>query len=112
MKRARWLNLLTDVGVPSGTARQFLDWHEQNPDVWREFEILALELIDSGRKRYGAKAILEVVRFNKTVKTKSEFSVNNNYSAYYARIFAIKYPQHSDFFEQRKIKGLSDKEAA
>lgn len=111
MIRTRWHNALIDAGVPSDTAKQFLDWHQQNPQVWAEFEKLALRLIQAGRKKFGAKAIVEVVRFNRTIATKTDFKINNNYAPYYARIFVIKYPLHSDFFEQREIKGLK-KEAA
>jgi hypothetical protein len=112
MKHVRWLNALIDNGVPSKTAAQFIKWHEQNPQVWREFEKLALELIAAGRKRYGAKCIMEVVRFNRMIETRTDFKVNNSYVTYYARIFAIKYPQYEGFFEERKIKGLKEQEAA
>jgi hypothetical protein len=30
--------------------------------------------------------------------------LNNNYSSMYSRMFTSNYPEHRDFFEQRKLK--------
>ena len=99
---------LEDMGVDSDTAAQFIGWHQRNPEVWKAFEAFALKLIARGMKHYGAKAIMEVVRYDQALKSSGEFKVNNNYSAYYARIFTLKYPQHKDFFEFREVRGLKE----
>lgn len=84
--------------IPTG---DFIKYHQENPEIWQEFKSLALRLIGRGVKRYGAKCIMEVVRYHKTITTKGEFKINNSYTAHYARAFIAKYPQHKDFFETR-----------
>lgn len=92
-------------GVSYATRRLFIDFHKANPDVWKQFERFALEACRLGLK-YSAKAIMERVRWHCEVENNQEFKVNNNFTAYYARIFAAKYPEHSKIFEFREVKGL------
>lgn len=113
MKKEDVIGGLLADGVNIKTSLQFLAWHEANPSVWQMFEEKALNLINSGKKRWGAKAIFEVIRYERAEKEGGQFedyAVNNNYPAYYARVFAMKHPQHKKFFEFREVKGL--KEAA
>jgi hypothetical protein len=113
MDRATAESALIADGVAWETVRSFVAWHSRNPSVWRKFENKALALIAKGKQRWGAKAIFEVIRYERAEEEGGQFddyAVNNNYPAYYARIFAAKYPQHSKFFEFRAVKGL--KEAA
>jgi hypothetical protein len=94
-------------GVDAQTVDKFLAWHKQRPEVWKAFESCALELVHRGVKRYGAKAIAEIVRYHRLMETaKDDFVLNNNFVAYYARIWALKYPHHKEFFEFRDVKGL------
>lgn len=75
----------------------------QNPEIWAEFEKIALKLIRQGITHYGAKSIFEVIRWHRIVRANDkQFKINNNYTAYYARKFLQKYPQYQDFFETRK----------
>jgi hypothetical protein len=83
----------------------FDEFDAENPEVWKEFRRIAFELIEKGFKRYGAKAIFEVIRYKKAIETNgSEFKLNNNLAAYYARKFINLYPNHADFFQTRKVK--------
>jgi hypothetical protein len=93
-------------GVPEETYKKFLKYHHERPDVWVAFEAVTLKLIKRGIKRYGAKAIAEVVRYHETLNRGEEFDVNNNYLSYYARAFVRKYPGAKDFFEFRQTKGI------
>lgn len=82
---------------------QFLEHHRAKPEIWREFCKLAFRLINNGREHYGSAAILEVVRYHKAIEhPDGEFRVNNNTKSFYARMFALKFPEHSDFFEFRR----------
>ena len=40
----------------------FKKYHEENPQVYKEFERIALQLIKRGYIRIGAKQIVEVIR--------------------------------------------------
>ena len=81
---------------------KFLQYDAENPEIWSEFEALALELIRHGRKHYSAYAIMELIRHHTIINGNDEFKVNNNYRSGYARKFAAKYPHHSRFFELRE----------
>ena len=82
-------------------AKKFIEYHLSNPQVWLEFERLTLSLLGAGISHYGAKAVMEVIRFHKAIETQGEFKINNNFTAHYARQFAKKYPQHENFYEFR-----------
>ena len=96
-------------GIDAVTVDKFLAWHGRNPKVWAEFERLTLQAIKK-EKKFGAKAIGEILRWQSEIGRNEDFKGNNNYWSYYSRIFALKYPLHKDYFEFREVKGL--KEAA
>lgn len=96
---------LEAAGVDRRTIDKFLAWHTRNPHVWRFFETFALKAIAAGQK-LGAKAIAERVRWEVAVERGEDFKVNNNFPAYYARVFALKHPAHRDYFETRTLRGL------
>jgi hypothetical protein len=76
-----------------------------NPAVWRQFERYALDAIQTQRK-LGAKAIMERVRWETEIERNEDFKVSNNWTAYYARIFALKYPAFRDYFDFKRMKGV------
>jgi len=92
--------------VPPETWRRFCEYHKANPEVWRQFERFTLDAC-SRRRAIGAKAIMERVRWETEIERGEEFKVCNSYTAYYARVFAAKYPQHAELFEFRTIKGVA-----
>lgn len=79
-------------------------WHKANPEVFEAFEIIAFDLIKQGHKHYSSDAILHIVRFNlnKAKGPEDQYKINNNYSAYYARLFMHYHPRYNDFFETRQ----------
>jgi len=84
---------------------RFFKFHDENPHVYKEFERRALLLINKGRRHFGAKAIFEAMRFDwAATTTDEEFKLNNNYTAYYARMFEDKHPDYVGFFEMRTQK--------
>lgn len=79
-------------------------FHADNPHVWTLFEKFALEAIARGRGKFGAKAIFERLRWYSIVETDGEpWRLNNNYTAYYARLFESRHPEHAGFFEMREV---------
>lgn len=98
---------LLQAGLDEKSVSSFFDFHKANRCVWREFENLALSAIEKGEERWSAKGVAEVVRWNLKLAKQGEYRINNNYVAYYARLFALKYPQHKDFFEFREVRGLA-----
>lgn len=81
-------------------ARKF---DEANPLVWQECERLFLQAEKNGRKRISTKLIFEYLRSQQYFYTQGEpWKLNNNYTAYYARKLAEKYPQSTCRVELRK----------
>lgn len=78
---------------------------KMNP-VYQEFRRLSLLLIERGFKRYGAKSIIERIRFETNLREgpRSSFKLNNNNTALYARMFMQEFPQHDGFFEVRRSR--------
>lgn len=83
---------------------QFLDYHRENPQVWKGFEKITLELISRGKRGYSAIQIMGIIRYNSDISGNDGFKANNNYSPFFSRCFVFKYPQHQDFFEFRELK--------
>jgi hypothetical protein len=79
----------------------FLAYDKDNPQVWTVFEKFAKQVVDTGREYFGAKAVMERVRWFSVVEANDTFKVNNNWVAFYARKFGLKYPKHADFFRIR-----------
>lgn len=74
-------------------------YHEANPEVWELFEFYTLKAIQSGFKHYGAKSIMERIRWHTNVETTGDtFKISNNHTAYYARYFEKKHPCFKGFF--------------
>lgn len=87
---------------------KFLDFHTKYPTVYRLFEKFALQLIQAGHKKMGSKMIMERIRWEVFVdaKDKDGFKINNNFTAYYSRMFIKNNPQYKDYFEFREIRKM------
>jgi hypothetical protein len=82
----------------------FASFHSANPAVWILFERFALQLIAAGRENYSSNGIFERIRWHIDTEITSlgEIRLNNNFRAYYARLFHVAHPQHDGFFRNRK----------
>lgn len=94
--------------IEQSNYKRFLDFHVLHPQVYRLFEKFALQLIERGHKKLGAKMIMERIRWEITTGSKDNdgFKINNNYTAYYSRLFIKNNPQYRDYFEFREIRKL------
>ena len=89
------------------TAFNFSAYHDKNRYVWDLFEKFANQMRQL-RTKYGAKACMERARWENDSKREwadRPFKVDNNYVAYYARMYNKKYK--TKFFNVRSVKGLS-----
>lgn len=106
------LNLFKSLGTnPNPNTDQekpktFAEYHEQNPQIYEAFKKFTFYLLGKGRKHYGARGIIELVRFNSMVTGNDGFKINNNYGAHYARLFMEEHPQHDGFFKCRQMKNI------
>lgn len=96
---------LLKSGVPLKTANAFLLYHVEHPDIWEMFERYTL-LAAKRRKRLGAKAIMERIRWELEIEGGKDFKISNSWIAYYARAFVTKYPLYRNYFDFKTIKGV------
>jgi hypothetical protein len=81
-------------------------FHERNPAVFAAFERLALEALQRGRARIGAKALWERMRWDLDLELGDAApKLNNDHVALYAREFARRHPEHAGAFEFRRRAG-------
>jgi hypothetical protein len=88
--------------------RAFWEFHSQNPHIYEQLERLALQLRRSGVHRWGMKALWEVCRYELVLRTSASarsFRLNNNHTAYYARLLMERNAELADFFEVRQHRG-------
>lgn len=81
----------------------FEAFHLANPDIWRHFKFYADQARTSGREHYSANAIFERIRWYVDIETKGEgeLKLNNNFRAYYARMYHAAVPTAGQFFRNR-----------
>lgn len=84
--------------------RQFQEFHESNPQVFRLFVKFAKQAIGTGRTRFSGRTIMERVRWYTSVETNDPagFKVNDHWAPFYVRLFEIEFPRHKGFFEKRR----------
>jgi hypothetical protein len=101
-------NALLAAGADAATVDKFFAYHTENPKIWELFERHALRQIEQGYFRLSSKAIFEDVRRDPELIKNGEsvFKCSNSFTAYYGRIFAVKYPQFADRFLFKPLTGL------
>ena len=91
--------------------QSFAAFHAAHPDVWFHFERFTLELIRKGYEHHSADAVLHRVRWETDANADGQpYKIQNNWTAYYARMFHRRHPIHAGFFRTRKSK--ADEEVA
>lgn len=95
--RASSLSLLT---------RQWLEWQLENPDFYPSFfRPAALAQIKKGAQRMSVNDIFEALRLRSNFSSTTEsWKLNQNYRAYYVRLFLTEFPQHAERFRMRTQK--------
>ena len=84
--------------------RDAAEWIRNYPEGWRAFEALALEAAGKGR-RFGAKAIAEVIRWEMSVRRgDGDFKVNNNIVSHLVREVVRRHPWVGEYVETRRLK--------
>lgn len=80
----------------------FEEYDRANPGIYLAFESVA-RAMKAKRVYFGAKAIMEIVRWNTLQSGNDQFKINNNYTAYYARKFEGLNPDCVGFFQKRVV---------
>lgn len=83
---------------------QFLEFHGDNPRVYKLFCQLTRRVIKRGHKKYSSRTVWHQMRWHTTIVAPdkySDFKLNDHYTPYYARLFMTDNPKHDGFFETR-----------
>ncbi len=93
------LTLEEEMRYPNG----FWRWHAENPHIYKAFRVMAIRMALMGRKRYSARTIIEVIRWNSEIKDSTvHFKINDHYTPGLARLFMRDYHNKwPKFFELR-----------
>lgn len=84
----------------------FKDFHAAHPEVYVELVKLATKAKLRGRRKWGVKALFEVLRwqreFSDLPSDAEDFKLNNNYTALYARLIMENETFLANYFETRE----------
>jgi hypothetical protein len=90
-------------------AAAFREFHAENPHIYEALERMAFKLRNRGVERW------EVLRYELAIATNSPvttFRLNNNMTAYYARLLMERNPEDlAGFFETRERHGAKGLDA-
>ena len=97
------LGLARPKGV---TIQEEFEWFDRaNPEVYKLFKRFALAAKRSGRARFGAKAIVERIRWEYALRTDHpEFKMPNNFTARYVRKLIADMPEFEGFFQLAQLR--------
>ena len=114
-RQVHQLSLLTIVEAGTAEAQdekhklslreQFVAFHRENPQVYTALRELALDLNDQGHGKWSINGLFEVLRWRHAMMVSdphSDFKLNNNYRAFYARLLMAQEPVLDGFFELRR----------
>jgi len=79
---------------------RFMIFHLENPQIWELFCRFANERKEAGFTKYSSDAIKHRIKWEVATQTTSILS--DHYTAYYARMYLLKYPEMPDFFILKK----------
>ena len=86
-----------------GIRARFEAWVSENPHVYERFRDRTLQMVATGRKRYSARTIMEVLRWEYDLTTTgASFKIPNVFIPHLSRRFRDEYPEHDDFFIYHK----------
>ena len=77
---------------------------EKNPEVWRQFKLLAEQALDSGRKYFSARTIIEQIRWHSMISEKnSTFKIGDHVSPYLGRKLMAEDARFKGFFRTKTV---------
>ena len=84
---------------------RFEAWIAVNPNFWRAFVNLCLDMRHRGMPQWGAKAAVEVLRYQAYLQTIGEgWKIPNEFTSRLARKTMTEVPELDGFFELRELK--------
>ena len=92
-------------GYPIKAVKRFLKYADKNPQVFDHFVKMAKQIKKTGREKYSARTIFEVLRWHLDVETHGEdFKITNDFIPMYVRLLIAQEPEFEDFFTVKRMK--------
>lgn len=106
-QKARVLACMYHYAKPMKWWRGLPDYVDANMHIFRQFLQFSVRMRNTGRDHYGARSIIEVVRYHSQLEDTSEFKINNNASSEFARLAMLMFPETfpDGWFEIRETIG-------
>ena len=87
--------------------KQFLAFHYKNQVLWYWIDTYALERKHQGFENYVIAGVIERARWHTDIPAEhrrgDDYKINNNYRAFYARLWHLVHPKFDGFFHTRHI---------
>ncbi len=81
---------------------RFNNFHANNPQVYDEFKRITFISIERGFKKIGGDFIANIIRWESRVSSAGDkFKINNDFTAFYSRMFEKEYPLLKGTFRLR-----------
>lgn len=106
---------MNEETLNSQEERDAEEYLKRHPNIYQMFAHFTWEAILAGAKDFGARAVLERMRWETNVRgDKADFKLNNNLTPFLARKFMRENPQVGEIFETRSGRkvGLIEKAEA
>ena len=85
---------------PDDGFNKFLMFHRENPEIYQLFKnVIFKRIYNESTEKLGGQNIFESIRWSK-----EHIKLNNDYVAYYTRLFRREYPKYARLFEVRRLK--------
>ena len=95
----------TLMDAPDKATLAFLDYHHKFPEVFSLFRDICVRLYKRGVRHYGARCVMEVVRYESTIRSEGQpWKINNNFIPFYARLLMMQDQRFAQFFEIRESR--------
>ena len=79
--------------------KAFKEFHSENPQVYELFKEYAFEAMAAGMRHLSSKLIIERIRWESMITTTDvPYTVSNNHTPDYARLFMLDFPEYKGFF--------------
>jgi hypothetical protein len=93
-----------DIAPLNGIHKRQLEFHNQNPNVYKLFDKYAKECLAAGIRKMSSDMILHRIRWYHTIETTGkDFKISNDFSPYYARLW-MNYNPGTNLFNLKEVK--------
>lgn len=76
--------------------------NREHPEMYQQFRLFALQLLQAGRTRISHGTIIERMRWESAINAGPDYKINQNFGRPMAENFVSDYPEYEGVFEFRK----------